>query len=163
MSTSETFQEDLNPHHIARQQFDLAVPFVRELKGWRGIAQWLFEPDRAVTVNIPVEMDDGYVHLFRGFRVLHNDTRGPGKGGIRFHPNVDEDEVTALATWMSWKSTLGPRVASGLTKRGRRWLMSLSKWQPNTAKDRLLMAISSLVKVCLMLSAFMAMKPGLSV
>jgi len=48
-------------------------------------------------------MDDGYVHLFRGFRVLHNDTRGPGKGGIRFHPNVDEDEVTALATWMSWK------------------------------------------------------------
>jgi len=103
MSTSETFQEDLNPHHIARQQFDLAVPFVRELKGWRGIAQWLFEPDRAVTVNIPVEMDDGFVHLFRGFRVLHNDTRGPGKGGIRFHPNVDEDEVTALATWMSWK------------------------------------------------------------
>jgi len=103
MSTLETFQEDLNPHHIARQQFDLAVPFVRELKGWRGIAQWLFEPDRAVTVNIPVEMDDGYVHLFRGFRVLHNDARGPGKGGIRFHPNVDEDEVTALATWMSWK------------------------------------------------------------
>ncbi len=103
MTTSEAVREDLNPHHIARQQFDLAVPFVRELKGWRGIAQWLFEPDRAVTVNIPVEMDDGYVHLFRGFRVLHNDTRGPGKGGIRFHPNVDEDEVTALATWMSWK------------------------------------------------------------
>ena len=57
----------------------------------------------SVTVNLPVEMDNGSVRVFRGFRVLHSDTRGPGKGGIRFHPQTDEDEVKALATWMSWK------------------------------------------------------------
>lgn len=106
MSTSVVEQEDLNPHHIARQQFELAVPYIRQLEGWRGMAEWLFEPDRAVSLYMPVVMDDGYVHVFRGYRVLHNDTRGPGKGGIRFHPNVDEDEVKALATWMSWKCAL---------------------------------------------------------
>jgi glutamate dehydrogenase (NAD(P)+) len=106
MTTSAPVTEDLNPHHIARRQFDLAAPFVGDLKGWRGIAEWLFEPDRAVTVYLPVVMDDGFVHLFRGYRVLHSDTRGPGKGGIRFHPTVREDEVKALATWMSWKCAL---------------------------------------------------------
>lgn len=106
MSTSAPAQEDLNPHHIARRQFELAAPFVGDLKGWRGIAEWLFEPDRTVTVYLPVVMDDGFVHLFRGYRVLHSDTRGPGKGGVRFHPSVDEDEVKALATWMSWKCAL---------------------------------------------------------
>jgi glutamate dehydrogenase (NAD(P)+) len=103
MSAPAQTHEDLNPHHIARRQFDLAVPFIRETEGWRGMAEWLFTPDRAITVYIPVVLDDGFVHIFRGYRVLHSDTRGPGKGGIRFHPNVDEDEVTALATWMSWK------------------------------------------------------------
>jgi glutamate dehydrogenase/leucine dehydrogenase len=98
--------EDLNPHHIARLQFDLAAPFAGDLDGWRGMAEWLFEPEKTVTVTIPVEMDDGYVHTFTGYRVVHNTVRGPGKGGIRFHPNVDEDEVKALATWMTWKCAL---------------------------------------------------------
>ncbi|MCB2224977.1 MAG: Glu/Leu/Phe/Val dehydrogenase [Actinobacteria bacterium] len=95
--------EDLNPHHIARKQFDLAAPFVGNLDDWDGISEWIFTPERTVTVYIPVVMDNGDVRVFRGFRVLHNDTRGPGKGGIRFHPQTDEDEVKALATWMSWK------------------------------------------------------------
>ncbi len=98
--------EDLNPHHVARRQFDLATPFVGELDGWRGMAEWLFQPEKTVTVTVPVEMDDGYVHVFTGYRVVHNTVRGPGKGGIRFHPNVDADEVKALATWMTWKCAL---------------------------------------------------------
>ncbi|MFH1329217.1 MAG: Glu/Leu/Phe/Val dehydrogenase [Actinomycetota bacterium] len=95
--------EDLNPHHIARHQFDEAIPFVEDLKGWKGTSQWLFEPERVVKVSLPVVMDDGEVQVFRGYRVLHNTARGPGKGGIRFYPTVDEDEVKALASWMTWK------------------------------------------------------------
>lgn len=98
--------EDLNPHHVARRQFDLATPFIGDLDGWRGISEWLFQPEKTLTVTLPVEMDDGYVHTFRGYRVVHNTVRGPGKGGIRFHPSVDADEVTALATWMTWKCAL---------------------------------------------------------
>jgi glutamate dehydrogenase (NAD(P)+) len=98
--------EDLNAHHVARRQFDLAVPFVGDLDGWRGMAEWLFQPEKIVAVTIPVEMDDGYVHTFNGYRIVHNTARGPGKGGIRFHPIVNEDEVKALATWMTWKCAL---------------------------------------------------------
>jgi len=95
--------EDLNPHHIARHQFEEAIPFVEDIKGWKGTSKWLFEPERVVKVTLPVVMDDGEVHVFRGYRVLHNTARGPGKGGIRFYPTVDEDEVKALASWMTWK------------------------------------------------------------
>ncbi|MDX1692017.1 MAG: Glu/Leu/Phe/Val dehydrogenase dimerization domain-containing protein, partial [Acidimicrobiia bacterium] len=70
--------EDLNPHHVARIQFDLASPFVGELSGWRGMAEWLFQPEKTVTVTMPVELDDGYVHTFTGYRVVHNTVRGPG-------------------------------------------------------------------------------------
>ena len=95
--------EDLNPHHIARHQFDEAIPYVEDIKGWKGTSQWLFEPERVVKVTLPVVMDDGEVQIFRGYRVLHSTARGPGKGGIRFYPTVDEDEVKALASWMTWK------------------------------------------------------------
>jgi glutamate dehydrogenase (NAD(P)+) len=98
--------EDLNSFNIARTQFDRAVPFTDDLNGWRGMAEWMFRPERTVKVTIPVVMDDGYVHVFTGYRVLHSTVRGPGKGGIRFHPSVDEDEVKALAAWMTWKCAL---------------------------------------------------------
>ncbi len=98
--------EDLNPLHVAQQQFDRAVPFNGDLEGWRGMAEWLFRPERMVKVTLPVVMDDGYIHVFTGYRVLHSTARGPGKGGIRFHPQVDEDEVKALAAWMTWKCAL---------------------------------------------------------
>jgi glutamate dehydrogenase (NAD(P)+) len=98
--------EDLNPHHVAHHQFMEAVPFADDLHGWRGVSEWLFEPERIISVALPVVMDDGFVHTFHGYRVLHNTARGPGKGGIRFHPQVDEDEVKALATWMTWKCAL---------------------------------------------------------
>jgi glutamate dehydrogenase (NAD(P)+) len=106
MATTLATDEDLNLHHIAKQQFDRAVPFADDLDGWRGIAQWLFEPEQILEVTMPVRMDDGYVHMFRGYRVLHSSIRGPGKGGIRFHPDAGVDEVKALATWMSWKCAL---------------------------------------------------------
>jgi glutamate dehydrogenase (NAD(P)+) len=98
--------EDLNLHHIARQQFDRAVPFADDLHGWRGIAEWLFEPEHIMEVTLPIRLDDEFVHMFRGYRVLHSAIRGPGKGGVRFHPDAGVDEVKALATWMSWKCAL---------------------------------------------------------
>ena len=104
--TKTAVAEDLNLHHITKEQFDRAVPFADDLRGWRGIAEWLFEPEHILEVTLPVEMADGYVHMFRGYRVLHSSIRGPGKGGVRFHPAAGVDEVKALATWMSWKCAL---------------------------------------------------------
>lgn len=98
--------EDLDLFHIARRQFQRAIPFVHPLEGWRGMAEMLFEPERIIKVTLPVVMDDGFVHNFSGYRVLHDTVRGPGKGGFRFHPDVNENEVKALATWMTWKCAL---------------------------------------------------------
>ena len=66
----------------------------------------LKHPKRQVIVSLPVMMDDGHPRVFTGYRVLHDNTRGPGKGGVRYHPEVDLDEVKALAAWMSWKCAL---------------------------------------------------------
>jgi glutamate dehydrogenase (NAD(P)+) len=66
----------------------------------------LSEPQNEIVVNFPVPMDDGSIRLFRGFRIQHNNTNGPYKGGIRFHEFVNLAEVKALAEWMTWKSAL---------------------------------------------------------
>lgn len=63
----------------------------------------LKEPMRVLTVRIPVRMDDGHVKVFTGYRAQHNDAVGPTKGGVRFHPDVNEEEVKALSIWMSLK------------------------------------------------------------
>jgi len=63
-------------------------------------------PARALIVSVPTRMDDGSVHVFTGYRVQHNDTLGPYKGGIRYHPEVNLGEVSALAMWMTWKCSL---------------------------------------------------------
>lgn len=68
-----------------------------------GYLHILSEPKRVLTVSIPIRMDDGSIRVFRGFRVQHNLARGPAKGGIRFHPEVDMEEVIALAMLMTWK------------------------------------------------------------
>ncbi len=96
--------EDLNPYHIARQQFDRAVAYLPKLKG--GLIEFLKTPVRTITVSFPIELEDGTVRTFTGFRVLHSQIRGPGKGGIRYHPDVTVDEVQALAQWMTWKCAL---------------------------------------------------------
>lgn len=106
MTAPPLVTEDLDLYHIAKIQFDRAAPFTTKIEGWKGMARWLFEPERIVEVVLPIRRDDGYVYIFRGFRVLHSTVRGPGKGGIRFHPEAGVGEVKALATWMTWKSAL---------------------------------------------------------
>ncbi len=68
-----------------------------------GVHEVLRNPRRALQVSVPTRMDDGSIRVFQGYRVHHNTSRGPSKGGIRYHPSVDLDEVKALAMWMTWK------------------------------------------------------------
>jgi glutamate dehydrogenase (NAD(P)+) len=68
-----------------------------------GIWKILTHPKRQITVSCPIQMDNGEIEVFTGYRVQYNITLGPAKGGIRYHPNVTLDEVTALAAWMTWK------------------------------------------------------------
>src|SRR3954449_4435710 len=68
-----------------------------------GIWKILTHPKRQITVSCPVQMDNGEIEVFTGYRVQYNITLGPAKGGIRYHPGVNLDEVTALAAWMTWK------------------------------------------------------------
>jgi glutamate dehydrogenase (NAD(P)+) len=96
--------EDLNPFHIAAQQLDRIIPHLPDTQ--RGLVDFLKRPARTAIVEFPVELADGSVRTFTGYRVLHSRVRGPGKGGIRYHPDVTADEVRALATWMTWKCAL---------------------------------------------------------
>ncbi len=89
-----------NAFHVAQEQFD-RVAALLELE--EPVRELLRQPMREYHVSIPVRLDDGTVRVFRGFRVQHNDARGPGKGGIRFHPQETADTVRALAMWMTWK------------------------------------------------------------
>src|SRR3977135_1034895 len=68
-----------------------------------GIWKILTNPKRQITVSCPIQMDNGEIEVFTGYRVQYNITLGPAKGGIRYHPGVTLDEVTALAAWMTWK------------------------------------------------------------
>jgi glutamate dehydrogenase (NAD(P)+) len=98
--TATPVKEDLNPFRIAMRQFDYAA----EKCGLEpGLCEVLKRPRRALTLSLPVKMDDGTIRVFEAFRVQHNNSRGPCKGGIRYHPNVTFDEVKALASWMTWK------------------------------------------------------------
>src|SRR5499427_2794152 len=92
--------EDLNSFRIAMRQFDTAAEKCGLDPGLREV---LRRPRRALSLAVPVKMDDGSVRVFEGFRVQHNSARGPCKGGIRYHPNVSVDEVQALGSWMTWK------------------------------------------------------------
>ncbi len=93
--------EDLNPFHIAQQQFDRAARYLPNIHN--GLAEYLRRCQRLLTVEFPIETHDGTVRTFVGYRALHSRVRGPGKGGIRYHPDVTADEVKALAFWMTWK------------------------------------------------------------
>ena len=103
MATSTTHpvqQEDLNSFRIAMRQFDTAA---EKLGLEQGLREVLRRPHRAYILSLPVKMDDGSIRVFEAYRVQHNSSRGPCKGGIRYHPNVTFDEVKALASWMTWK------------------------------------------------------------
>ncbi len=92
--------DSFNPFEMARQQFDKTADLIGLDDGTRAL---LRSPLREFHFSIPVRMDDGMVQVFQGFRVQHNDARGPSKGGIRFHPQETIDTVRALSMWMTWK------------------------------------------------------------
>lgn len=95
-----TLPPETSAYWVALKQFEEAAAV---LKLDEGMANLLRHTKRELTVNFPVTMDDGSVQMFTGYRVHHNTVRGPSKGGIRYHPNVDLNEVRALAMWMTWK------------------------------------------------------------
>ncbi|MHB0924138.1 MAG: Glu/Leu/Phe/Val family dehydrogenase [Bellilinea sp.] len=92
--------ETTNEFEMAQRQFDQVAELLKLDPQVREILRW---PLREFAFRIPVRMDDGTIRVFQGFRVQHNDARGPNKGGIRFHPAETLDMVRALATWMTWK------------------------------------------------------------
>ncbi len=92
--------KEFNAFAMAQRQFDAVADKLQLEEGIRELLRW---PQREYHFSIPVRMDDGTVKVFKGFRVQHNDARGPAKGGIRFHPQETVDTVRALATWMTWK------------------------------------------------------------
>lgn len=92
-----------NPYEIAQQQFDTVAS---KLGLDAATCDFLRQPMREYHFTIPVKMDDGTTKVFKGFRVQHNDARGPAKGGIRFHPNETIDTIRALSLWMTWKCSV---------------------------------------------------------
>jgi glutamate dehydrogenase/leucine dehydrogenase len=98
MASSDALKK--NAHEAALENFDRAADALELDRDTRETIKF---PERVLEVNLPVLMDDGHIHRFRGYRVQHSTARGPAKGGIRYHPNVTLDEVKALATWMTWK------------------------------------------------------------
>ena len=89
-----------SPWQTYLSQVDRVVPYLGHLGRW---AETLKRPKRALIVDVPIELDDGSVAHFEGYRVQHNLSRGPGKGGVRFHPDVTLEEVMALSAWMTVK------------------------------------------------------------
>lgn len=96
-------KESLNPFEIAKSQIEKVGKY---LKLEPGLLEILKSPQRELSVNFPVRMDDGSIRVFNGYRVQFNGALGPYKGGIRYHPQVNLDEVRALACWMTWKTSL---------------------------------------------------------
>ena len=93
--------DNLGPWGIYLQQVDRVVPYLGNLARW---AETLKRPKRALIVDVPIHLDNGTVAHFEGYRVQHNTSRGPGKGGVRFHQDVTLSEVMALSAWMSVKN-----------------------------------------------------------
>jgi glutamate dehydrogenase len=120
----------INAFEMAQNQFDHVAeqlnldPQVSEILRW---------PLREFSFRIPVRMDDGTLRVFQGFRVQHNDARGPNKGGIRFHPAETIDTVRALATWMTWKCAVADIPLGG----GKGGIIVDPATLSNTEKERL--------------------------
>jgi glutamate dehydrogenase len=96
-------KKSYNPYESAQEQFDKIAKIIGLDQG---ICELLRQPSREFHVTIPVKMDDGSTRVFPGYRIQHNDARGPAKGGIRFHPHETADTVRALSMWMTWKCSV---------------------------------------------------------
>jgi glutamate dehydrogenase (NAD(P)+) len=90
-----------SPWNVYLMQVDRVIPYLGRLERW---AETLKRPKRSLIVDIPIELDDGRITHYEGYRVQHSLTRGPGKGGVRYHPDVTLEEVMALAAWMTIKN-----------------------------------------------------------
>ena len=99
-TVTETPRGEMSAFDIAQAQIEATG---RRLGVDRDLLEILKVPNRELTVNFPVKMDDGTVRVFTGYRVQYNQVLGPFKGGIRYHPDVTLEEVRALAAWMTWK------------------------------------------------------------
>ena len=97
---SVSLEQEINPWEAQAARFDFAA---RKLNLEEGLWKLLRTPAREIIVHFPVTMDNGQIEIFTGFRVQHSIARGPAKGGIRYSPDVNLDEVRALASWMTWK------------------------------------------------------------
>jgi glutamate dehydrogenase (NAD(P)+) len=103
MAVAQDAVDEASEWRTAQRQFDIAAEIIGLEPELRAI---LREVQREFTCHFPVEMDDGHVEVYTGYRVQHNINRGPAKGGIRYHPDVSLDEVKALAMWMTWKCAI---------------------------------------------------------
>jgi glutamate dehydrogenase (NAD(P)+) len=101
MALSYVSNQPDSPWNVYLMQVDRVMPYLGKLSRW---AETLRRPKRTLIVDIPIEMDDGTIRHFEGFRSQHSLTRGPGKGGVRYHPDVTLEEVMALAAWMTIKN-----------------------------------------------------------
>ena len=106
MSSQHEIPSYLTPHGIGPwavylEQIDRVTPYLGNLARW---VETLKRPKRILIVDVPIERDDGSIAHFEGYRVQHNTSRGPGKGGVRFHQDVTLSEVMALSAWMTVKN-----------------------------------------------------------
>ena len=132
----------INPLDVAMRQVDIAA---ERLKLDLGVREKIKQTKRELIVHFPVKMDDGSVKIFTGYRVQHNMTRGPGKGGIRYHPDVDLDEVKALAMWMTWKAAV-VNIPFGGAKGGVQCdPKSMSLWELENMTRRITWEIAFLI------------------
>ncbi len=93
-------RDEENPFESMKRRFEVAAHYL-DLEP--GIYDYLIAPEKQVIVTIPIQMDDGTIQVFEGYRVIHSTALGPSKGGVRYAPDVNLDEVKALAAWMTWK------------------------------------------------------------
>src|SRR6476646_11693051 len=100
---SVAMEQETNPWESQAARFDLAA---HKLNLDEGLWKVLRYPTREIILHIPVQMDDGHLEVFTGFRVQHSIARGPCKGGLRYAPDVTLDEMRALASWMTWKASV---------------------------------------------------------
>ena len=91
---------------LARKAQKQLFKAAKEIKLDHGLLEVLSKPMRVLKVSLPIKLDNGKIKIFTGFRCQYNNARGPTKGGVRYHPNVSEDEMIALAAWMTWKCSL---------------------------------------------------------
>ena len=115
---------------MAQRQLDTAAA---KLGLDEGTHMFLRNPQHEVKVNIPVKMDDGTTKVFQGFRIQHSTARGPAKGGLRWHPDETVDTVRALATWMTWKTSVVDIPLGG----GKGGVICDPKTLSETEKERL--------------------------